>query len=219
MSFDLQKYLHIFGWGAHSEEICKKWVWEDNFKPTLKYETDKYTVTTADGYENQLFRVRLAKEVRDNLINPPKWENRVVLLMHGVIDSADGWFVNPDKENSIARELLEQGYDLWVGNNRGNKYSQGHSDPTISKTNYWNFSWDEMGLYDTPANYKFILNHYKTDEKEEYRQINYIGHSEGTSQMFVAGLDESTAEFMTKHTRSYVALAPVVYMDHVKSKI
>lgn len=52
--------------------------------------------------------------------------------------------------------------------------------PDISSKDYWDFSFTEMGLYDVPAFYKYILGNYDDAGKK----IIYLGLSEGTSQMF-----------------------------------
>lgn len=37
--------------------------------------------------------------------------------------------------------LADQGYDVWLGNNRGNLYSRNHSSiPPTNKT-FWDFRW------------------------------------------------------------------------------
>lgn len=52
-------------------------------------------------------------------------------------------------------------------------------DPDKS-TEYWNFSFDEMAKYDQPALWKYILKETKQDK------LTYVGHSQGTAQMFAA---------------------------------
>ena len=43
---------------------------------------------------------------------------------------------------------------------------------------FWDFSFQEMGMYDVPANINFIL------EKTGQEKVNFMGHSQGTAQMF-----------------------------------
>lgn len=48
-------------------------------------------------------------------------------------------------------------YDVWMLNARGNPYSRRHVwlDPDID-TEYWDFSFAEIGKYDIKASVKFI---------------------------------------------------------------
>mmetsp|Transcript_35516 Transcript_35516/g.54337 ORF Transcript_35516/g.54337 Transcript_35516/m.54337 type:complete len:88 (+) Transcript_35516:404-667(+) len=71
--------------------------------------------------------------------------------------------------------LARAGYDVWLGNNRGNRFSDTHTSLTTKDRDYWQFNWEEMGVYDTPAVIDYILG------QTGYSKINYIGHSEGTS--------------------------------------
>mgnify|MGYP000438382736 CR=1 FL=1 len=74
----------------------------------------------------------------------------VVFLMHGVICSADYWVVND--EESPAFYLANKGYDVWLGNHRGTKYSRDHEslDPN-EDADYWKFSHQEVAEQDLPA--------------------------------------------------------------------
>lgn len=47
--------------------------------------------------------------------------------------------------------LADNGYDVWLGNARGNIYSKGHVELPISSPKYWNFSWHEIATKDVPA--------------------------------------------------------------------
>lgn len=42
-------------------------------------------------------------------------------------------------------------YDVWMGNFRGNKYSHKHKTLKPSDKEFWNFSLDELALYDIPS--------------------------------------------------------------------
>lgn len=61
-------------------------------------------------------------------------------MQHGLISSADDWCLNTDK-NSIALVLANKGYDIWLGNNRGNKYSMNHTSLNIKSRKFWDFSF------------------------------------------------------------------------------
>jgi lysosomal acid lipase/cholesteryl ester hydrolase len=75
--------------------------------------------------------------------------------------------------------LANMGFDVWVGNNRGTRYSKKGSD----RPGYWNFSFDELAKYDVPALVDNILN--LTGRKK----LIYVGHSQGSTQL-VARLTE-----------------------------
>jgi len=77
--------------------------------------------------------------------------------------------------------LAEAGYDVWMGNSRGNKYSRKHAhlDPDWNDS-FWHYSFDEMGEYDVPANMNYIMKY------TGYQKLGVVGHSQGTSQMFYA---------------------------------
>jgi pimeloyl-ACP methyl ester carboxylesterase len=78
-------------------------------------------------------------------------------------------------------QLVDAGYDVWVGSNRGTEYSQGHKKYNAkTSTDYWMFTWADMGLFDDVSN----INTIKRVTGEE--KIFYVGYSQGTAQMFYA---------------------------------
>ena len=52
--------------------------------------------------------------------------------------------------------MANEGYDVWLGNNRGNEFSKNHVNLTTKDAAFWEFSFDEMGLYDIPASVNYI---------------------------------------------------------------
>jgi predicted alpha/beta hydrolase len=82
-----------------------------------------------------------------------------------------------DGESSTAFAIAAKGYDVWLGNNRGNIYSYDHTylDPHKNSDQFFDFSFYEMGKYDLPAQVDYVL---KVTGQEK---LSYIGHSQGTS--------------------------------------
>ena len=92
-------------------------------------------------------------------------------MQHGLFSSADTWIIN--KEKSPAYVAAKAGYDVWLGNNRGNNYSRGHDtlDPTRDFKQYFDYSFYELGKYDAPTQIDFVL------KKTGNSKLSYVGHS------------------------------------------
>ena len=99
--------------------------------------------------------------------NPP-----TVFLQHGVYSSAFDWMANYCfKAPGVV--LAKAGYDVWMGNNRGNHYSEKHEylDKEIDASIFYSHSFEQLGKYDLPAQFDYVLN--ETGRKD----LTYIGHS------------------------------------------
>ncbi|XP_044254846.1 lipase 3-like [Tribolium madens] len=165
------------------------------------YPAESHYVTTEDGYILTIHR-----------IPGPKTGERggqPVFLQHGLLSSSADWIIAGNE--SLGFMLADAGYDVWMGNARGNTYSKAHLTLPIQSPQYWNFSWHEMGIYDLPAALYYVSN--TTNKPGE---IIYVGHSMGTTMFFVLA---STKPQVAKNVKLMVALAPVAYMTHVKSPI
>lgn len=163
-----------------------------------------------------MFRVQLAPEYLAKLPEAQQANiKRPIHLQHGLTGSSDNYFINSEggkgDSNSIGMWLVDQGYDVWAGNNRGNKYSK-NSDVTDPRK-YYDFSYTEFGQYDVPAMVKYIL---KTTENEDGK-VTWIGHSEGTTQMFIGLSDPKTKDYLNAHIERFIALAPITYLNQVAS--
>lgn len=166
-------------------------------------------VTTSDGYILRLFRIPGAKH--EKFFEKKSTKKQPVLLVHGIFDSSDGWVCN-DEDKCIPFILANLGYDVWLGNSRGNKHSRNHTSLSPEQKEFWDFSFHEMGLHDLPAFFEHILQHNKFSKK-----LIYIGHSQGTVQMFCA-LAQNQAYVKSK-VKLFIAFGPVARTYCLESKL
>ena len=75
--------------------------------------------------------------------------------MHGLLSSSDS-FTSNDEDKALAFVLANRGYDVWLGNNRGNKYGKEHIQYSTNGKIFWDFSFDEMAIYDLPAAFSYV---------------------------------------------------------------
>lgn len=106
--------------------------------------------------------------------------------------------------------LSDAGYDVWMGNSRGNTYSKAHVNVSTYYSKYWEFSWHELGIYDLPATIDHVLNH--TGSKSLF----YVGHSQGATSLLVMLADRP--DYNEKIDKA-VVLAPVANITHSRSPI
>ncbi|KXJ18048.1 Gastric triacylglycerol lipase [Exaiptasia diaphana] len=114
------------------------------------------------------------------------------------------WVLNSAKD-SLGYILADQGFDVWLGNIRGNVYSQRHVKMNNDQEGYWDFSWQDMAEYDLPAMIDHAL--LVTGQSELF----YVGHSQGTLIGFTGF---SSNKKLAKKIKTFFALAPVYTVAH-----
>ena len=115
-------------------------------------------------------------------------------------------------DQSLGYILADAGYDVWLGNMRGNRYSRAHVkyNPDHDEQ-FWDFSYDEMAHDDLPSMILYILNVTK------HTQIGYVGHSQGTIIGFAEfGRVDSVVQ---NNVSFWAALAPVAHLGHMISPL
>ncbi|XP_034478424.1 lipase 3-like [Drosophila innubila] len=163
------------------------------------YPAEDHRIETEDGNVLQAFRIPYSHKLQNQNKTRP-----IVLLQHGLMSSSDIWVLSgPD--NALAYLLADSGFDVWIGNNRGNEYSLELKEPS------WNFSWHEIGLYDISAMIDYAL---KTNGQGQ-KSIHYVGHSQGTTVFFT--LMSLRPEYNQKIKTSHM-LSPVAIMKNTKNE-
>uniref|UniRef100_A0A8C3TPC7 Lipase n=1 Tax=Catharus ustulatus TaxID=91951 RepID=A0A8C3TPC7_CATUS len=168
------------------------------------YPSEEYDVMTEDGYFLSLNRIPHGRGGAG--LSGPRTP---VLIVHGFCLEGGDWVDNfPD--TSLAFILADAGYDVWIGNNRGNSWSRRHRSLSIASEEFWDFSFHEMAMYDLPAMVGFIL------MQTEQEKLFYVGHAQGSSLGFIAF---SSLPHLAEKIKLFFALAPVYTFHHVRGLI
>jgi len=140
------------------------------------YKVEEHFVTTSDGYVLGIHRILPPRE-KDNSKDNRGNNKKVVFFQHGFLQNSEAWIVRgPGK--ALPYILADQGYDVWLGNNRGNKYSFKHKTLSQDDTEFWDFCIDQLALIDLPSMLQYVLSTTKSNS------LGYIGFSQGTAQAF-----------------------------------
>ncbi|CAB4252524.1 similar to Saccharomyces cerevisiae YLR020C YEH2 Steryl ester hydrolase, catalyzes steryl ester hydrolysis at the plasma membrane [Maudiozyma barnettii] len=179
--------------------------------PDLKYyyhqyniEIEEFRVTTDDGFVLDLWHlVPLGGSAKDQLGKYP------LLLLHGLLQSA-GAFASSGK-SSLAYYLYEQGFDIWLGNNRcGFNPDWDMQKLNNDKKKKWDWDIHEMCQYDLKCLIEFVL-----EKTIHFEKLTLVAHSQGTTQSLLGlvngeKLYSSNFKLIDK-VDNFVALAPAIY--------
>ncbi|XP_031473209.1 triacylglycerol lipase 2-like [Nymphaea colorata] len=165
------------------------------------YDCHDYKVTTGDGYILTLQRVHAPPHGGRHRPDKP---GRPVLLQHGVTMDGMAWVMN-GAEQSLAFALADGGFDVWIANSRGTRFSRGHNHLTAdTDRSYWSWTWVELANFDLAANVDFVYNH--TGQK-----VYYVGHSLGTLTMLVSLSQHKLVDKL----KAAALLTPIAHLNHI----
>ena len=97
------------------------------------YPVEEHFVTTKDGFILNIQRIPQGRQRETSAGSKP-----VVFLQHGLLMDSTNWVLN-SPSNSLGYILADNGYDVWLGNIRGNAYSQRHKNLEKTQSEFWNW--------------------------------------------------------------------------------
>ncbi|KAL5973023.1 hypothetical protein ACLOJK_039830 [Asimina triloba] len=170
-------------------------------------------VKTEDGYVLGLQRIPEGRVAAGNVIRGP------VLLQHGVLMDGMTWLLDTP-EQSLGFVLADSGFDVWISNTRGTRWSRTHTSLDPIDPDYWAWSWDELVDHDLPTIFDFVYS--QTGQK-----LLYVGHSMGPFAdiivKFAKGTLTALAAFsqgkLVDQLKSAALLSPVAYLSHMTTSI
>jgi lysosomal acid lipase/cholesteryl ester hydrolase len=165
------------------------------------YPVETHQITNSDGYILTIHRIPKGITGKSN--------GKVAYLQHGILSSSADWVVQgPGK--SLGYILADEGYDVWMGNARGNSWSRNHTTLSPDGAEFWQFSWHQIGVVDIPEMIDYVLAHTGVDG------VYYAGHSQGSTSYFV--MLSSLPEYNSK-IKVQTSLAPIAFMNHMTSPL
>ncbi|XP_009560081.2 lipase member M [Cuculus canorus] len=184
------------------------------------YPFEEHEVVTEDGYYLTMQRIphgrdnagststsRKAEAQGSSMFCPPP--KPAVLLQHGLVLEGSIWLINLPN-NSLGFILADAGYDVWIGNNRGNSWSRKHKEFEFHHQEYSAYSFHEMAMYDLPAMINYIL------RETGLEQLYYVAYSQGTTTGFIAF---SSIPELDHKIKMFFALAPITTNSNTKSPL
>ncbi|XP_019701510.1 triacylglycerol lipase 2-like [Elaeis guineensis] len=167
------------------------------------YECEEHHVATKDGYILSIQRIPNGRSATTQ-----RARKKPVLLQHGVFMDGITWLLNSPHE-SLGYILADKGYDVWISNSRGTKYSLQHATLSPEDPAYWEWSWDELVAFDLPATFEYVYRH------TGHQKLHYVGHSLGT----LMALASFCEHHLLHMVRSAALISPIAYMNQVRSPI
>lgn len=186
----------------------------------FKYES--HFVNNEQGYILQIVRI-----INPLINDTERIKLKPIILQHGFQTNAKCWLLARDgymnrtgtyiekidgdieiidddtnTGSALGFVLAARGYDVWLGNTRGNPYSTNHTTLNPEETKFWEFALDDLIEFDLPV----LIDYVKT--KTNRSTLGYIGHSQGSFMMIA--LLTIRPEY-SNSIKPFIAISPVFY--------
>lgn len=167
------------------------------------YNLEEHKVKTEDGYFLSLWHLESKTS-----------KNKVAYFQHGLADTA--WCFFQMGKKSLPFLLMEEGFDVWLGNSRGNVFSNKYKNNL--RKDYYDFTMDDKVKYDLPAMINYI------NSKTNGKKITYLSHSQGSTIFFMLYMhnpklvESSIENFFSVGTVPNIANAaftPIKFLDTI----
>ena len=155
-------------------------------------------IETMDGYLLTTYKLKNEK-LKSSLYGT----KGPVILQHGMFQSHLPFILN-QPSYSLAFIMVENGYEVYLGNNRGNVHSRRHKEFSPYEDRFWDFSFDEL-RHDVVANVNYVYELHS-------QPVIFIGHSQGAAQILAA---LASIEELQPRVRAMVCLAPGALIDRI----
>jgi len=170
----------------------------------LGFETKLYYAETGDKHKLGLIKIegKIGEERK------PIEEQKPLVLHHGLGMNADSWIMHAtNSRESLPLLLHENGYDVWVANNKGTlDYSFGSPEQSKDDASYWDLTVFAYDQNDGASILFEIWKHYGTQKK-----ITYVGYDRAVASTAYALTKFS--KFISEYYRRYVFLNPCYIFD------
>lgn len=128
------------------------------------FECETHSAVSPDGYIIDIHRIKPLLPVPGR---------KPVILQCGLTGTGTNWIITSAQVNMtyvgdmLGFELAKQGYDVWLSNNRGNRYAKRHLKYKADVDQaFWDYSFDEISALDLPSVIQMVRE--KTGSGEYY---------------------------------------------------
>eukprot|EP00850_Spirogloea_muscicola_P011973 SM000076S21794 [mRNA] locus=s76:246034:248385:- [translate_table: standard] len=138
-----------------------------------------------------------------------------VFLDHPVFIGGNWWFgsrnssLNVGMAKPLPLFLADHGYEVWIGHHRGSEWSPDSTRYSRDDRRFWDWSFDELALDDTPAQIRLIAG-------VSGHRVHFVGYNQGAVVGIIAA---SRLQAVQECLASLTMIGPIAYLVDVTSTV